>query len=182
MGVDKKERFFQQYIPERHQILGNDLATAHFIVHRKGKVRFVGETKWVQMDEDDDYKLPDRYVHGLFIEAIDCEGMNLFYEGLENFRRLRNLKKASFKGIKNFGDWCLDRVSGSEFENLEELDLSGTNVTHLGLQALYRIPTLKRLIIDNPYRNTEWQLTVAMLQEIMPELEIVEVYTSETSK
>lgn len=173
--MEKKERYFQQYLPERHEILGNDLAAAHFIVHRKGKVRFEDDVNWVKMDEDENYTLPDKYVHGMFVEAIDCEGMRLYYEGLENIRRLKGLKTLSFKGLEMFGDWCLDRVSGSEFEALEQLDVSGTKVTYQGLQALYRIPSLKRLILDDPYRDTEWKLTIAMLQEIMPELEIVQV-------
>lgn len=33
------EIFMQQYIPERHQILGSDLAAAHFVVHRGGSVK-----------------------------------------------------------------------------------------------------------------------------------------------
>lgn len=36
----QRERFMQQFIPERHEILGNDLAAAHFLVHRGGAVRF----------------------------------------------------------------------------------------------------------------------------------------------
>lgn len=35
----KTEIFMQQFIPERHEILGNDLAAAHFVVHRGGSVR-----------------------------------------------------------------------------------------------------------------------------------------------
>lgn len=35
----KTEKFMQQFIAERHEILGNDLAAAHFIVHRGGSVR-----------------------------------------------------------------------------------------------------------------------------------------------
>lgn len=35
----KTEIFMQQFIPERHDILGNDLAAAHFVVHRGGSVR-----------------------------------------------------------------------------------------------------------------------------------------------
>lgn len=35
----KTEIYMQQYVTERHQILGNDLATAHFLVHRGGSVK-----------------------------------------------------------------------------------------------------------------------------------------------
>lgn len=33
------EKFMQQFVPDRHQILGNDLAAAHFLVHRGGSVK-----------------------------------------------------------------------------------------------------------------------------------------------
>lgn len=175
LNAEKQERFLQQFIPERHRILGNDLAAAHFLVYRKGRVRFYGEENWVKQNDYDEVPLPDRYVHGMFVEAIDCEGVELYYEGLENLRRLKSLRYLSFKNVKSFDDWCLDRVSGSEFESLEELNLSGTVVTQRGLQSLYRIPSLKKLILDDPYRDSEWSLTIAMLQEIIPDLQIEEI-------
>lgn len=172
--IEKRERFFQQFIPERHSVLGNDLAAAHFLVYRNARVKFVGEDNWVKMDKKEGYSLPNKYVHGYFLEAIDCEGTIIYYEGLENIRRLRKLEYLSFKNIKSFDDWCLDRVSGSELEKLEVLDLSGTSISYRGIQALYRVPTLKKLILDNPHRDTEWELMLALLQEIIPDLEIVE--------
>lgn len=35
----KTEAFLQQFIVERHKILGNDLAAAHFIIHRGGSAK-----------------------------------------------------------------------------------------------------------------------------------------------
>ncbi|KAJ9596876.1 hypothetical protein L9F63_012132 [Diploptera punctata] len=35
-----------RYIPERHEILGSDLAAAHFLVHRGALVRFKGSSTW----------------------------------------------------------------------------------------------------------------------------------------
>jgi hypothetical protein len=107
--------------------------------------------------------------------------MELYYEGLENLRRLKYLRFASFKNVETFDDWCLDRISGAEYESLEVLNLSGTKVTEKGLQALYRIPSLKKLIIDDPNRNTQWELVIAMLQDIMPELEVVETPAEQKS-
>lgn len=173
-NLQKQERFLQQYVPERHYILGNDLAAAHFLVFRNAKVKFVGENNWIKMNEFGEYNLPDKYVDAMLIEAIDCEGTNLYYEGLENLRRLKHLRFLSFKNVDSFDDWCLDRISGSEFENLEVLDLSGTEITERGIQALYRVSSLKKLILDDPYRSVEWKLTLAMLQDIIPDLEIVE--------
>lgn len=176
---EKRERFLQQFVPERHQILGNDLAAAHFLVFRSGKVKFTGRQEWTKMDKDGNYRIPDRYVPDLFLEAIDCEGVEIFYEGLENLRRLKKLRFLSFKDVKYFDDWSLDRVSGSEFEALEVLNLSGTDVTYRGFGALYRIPSLKKLIVDDPFRDTSWALTLAMLQEIIPDLEIVDGKSAE---
>lgn len=34
------ECFMQSFIIERHKLLGNDLATAHFLVHRGGSVKY----------------------------------------------------------------------------------------------------------------------------------------------
>lgn len=35
----KTEKYMQQFVTERHQILGNDLAAAHFLVHRAEAVK-----------------------------------------------------------------------------------------------------------------------------------------------
>lgn len=121
-NMEKKERYMQQFIKERHEILGNDLAAAHFLIYRQGKVKFLGQGEWIKLNKDDDQvNLPDKYQHGMFLEAADCEGVKLYYEGLENLRRLYELRFLSFKNIKSFDDWCLDRVSGSEFGKLSLL-------------------------------------------------------------
>lgn len=98
--------------------------------------------------------------------------MELYYEGLENVRRLHHLKFLSFHNVKLFDDWCLDRISGSELTALEVLDLSGTKVTERGLGALYRIPTLKVLIVDDAQQSKAYELTCALLEELMPEIKI----------
>lgn len=163
----------QGFIPERHEILGNDLAAAHFIVHRGGEVKFLNESTWTKKDENDEYVLPSKYDATKKLVAIKCDNMTLYYEGLENIRRLEFLKFLSFRNVKTFDDWCLDRVSGSGFNKLEILDLSGTDVTENGLNALYRIPTLKLLILDDPERNTGMKLMCAMIEEAYPDIKIV---------
>lgn len=138
-NLEKQERFLQQYIPERHQILGNDLAAAHFLVFRQGRVKFCGQRDWTTLDKEGNMNIPDKFVPDLFLEAIDCEGMKLYYEGLENVRRLKKLRYISFKGNQMFDDWCLDRVSGSEFESLEVLNLSVTQISERGLQGNHKL-------------------------------------------
>jgi hypothetical protein len=179
---EEQERFLQQYMPDRHRILGNDLAAAHFLLYRGGKVRFFQHKAWIQPVIGEEAKLPRTYRADMVLEAIDCEGMEIYYEGLENLRRLKYLRFLSFKDVKSFDDWCLDRVSGAEFESLEILNLSGTETSHRGLQALYRVPSLKKLILTNPYRDVQWKLTLAMLHDIIPDLEIVEVKTGDDAE
>lgn len=172
----KKEIFCQQFIPERHHILGNDLAAAHFLLFRRGKVMFVGKNEWMEVSEDDEHRipLPTKFDPSYEVESIKCDGMMLYYEGLENVRRLKKLKYLSLRNVKLFDDWGMDRVSGSEFVSLQVLDIRGTSVTANGLQALYRMPSLQKLIIDpQPEESYAWHLTVAMLQDILPDLQIV---------
>lgn len=116
--------------------------------------------------------MPDRFNADWLVEAIRCDEMELYYEGLENVRRLAHLKFLSFRNVKPFDDWCLDRISGSEFSALEVLDVSGTQVTERGLCALYRIPTLRVLIVDDPQVNKTYELTCALLEELLPEIKI----------
>lgn len=76
-----------RYNPERVAALGFDLAAAHFIVHRGGKVRFKEAQEWVQQDEDGIYELTRHYHPGVFVEEIDASGVNLVYEGLESMSK-----------------------------------------------------------------------------------------------
>lgn len=40
------EKAMQQFVPDRHKILGNDLAAAHFLVHRGGSVKYADSRKY----------------------------------------------------------------------------------------------------------------------------------------
>lgn len=134
----------------------------------------MNKPKWLKRTDDQDYttQLPSRFDADWSLEAIRCDGMELYYEGLENVRRLNHLKFLSFRNVKPFDDWCLDRVSGSEFSALEVLDISGTQITERGLCALYRIPTLRVLIVDDPQVNKTFEFTCAMIEELLPEIKI----------
>lgn len=98
--------------------------------------------------------------------------MELYYEGLENIRRLQHLKFLSFHNVQTFDDWCLDRISSADFPSLEVLDLSKTKITERGLVALYRLNTLKLLIVDDPQKSLDFEFTCAQLEELYPNLKI----------
>lgn len=64
----RQEKERQKFNPMRHGILGPDLAAAHFITFRGGRVKFVGHTEW-WLDKDN---LPPKYEEGYLIEKIDA--------------------------------------------------------------------------------------------------------------
>lgn len=172
------ERQMQSYIPERHNILGNDLAVGHFLVYRGGSVKYLNQKSWIKSklsnneNYNEDNDLPKKYDPEWKLEAIRCDNMKLYYEGLENIRNLQNLKFWSLVNCKTIDDWCLDRISGGQNPKLEVLDLTGTNITYRGLNALYRLESLKVLVLDDPKVSKELELTCALLEDALPKLKI----------
>ncbi|ALC44786.1 CG4042, partial [Drosophila busckii] len=169
----KIERHMQQFIPERHKILGAELAAAHFILYRGGAAKFVNDPRWHRANEKGEFALPNKFDPSYKVEALRCDNMQLYYEGLENIRCLEQLKFLSFHNVQTFNDWCLDRVAGGQYPRLEVLDISGTEITHRGLSSLYRLAQLKLLIVNNPKESLEMELTCAMLESVIPQLKVV---------
>lgn len=101
--------------------------------------------------------------------------MNLHYEGLENLRRLNHLRFLSMQGVKELDDWGLDRLGGNELNRLEVLDISGTKVTANGICALLKFPWLRLLILSDSTRSVEFELSLVMLQDLKPDLEVRDI-------
>lgn len=76
--------FYCRLRTERLDMLGPDLAAAHFIVFREGRVKFHGHTDWVFSNEDDEYDLPVFKTEGFLLQEVDFSNMRVHYEGLEN--------------------------------------------------------------------------------------------------
>lgn len=158
----------QQYLFRRKAVLKADLAAAHFLLSRGGAVKFVGHSNWTTSCG----AVPNRYMPGYNIEAFSAEGTNLCREGLENLTQLRHLTSASFKGLEDINDWCMDWIS-REFDLLHHLDISDCkNVTHRGLSCFYRFECLKTLNVKGVSDSPEFKVACLMLLEIMPNLEI----------
>lgn len=179
--LKENELFNQRYIPERHQILGNDLATAHFIVHRGGAVRFEGSPHWLKQDEKGEYNLPKHFVKNLFVDAIDVSHVDIQYEGFANLVSLKKLRVLRLKGCRFVDDWCLDHISTEHAQTLEELDLSQCpRVTERGLSILHRLRGLRRLIVEGTAETAAAKLTCLMLEELNSQLVISGVTHSES--
>lgn len=169
----------QSFDPLRHEILGADLATAHFLIHRGGRVKFKANTYWTDRDKKD--SLPNTYNPNYILEAVDVNGFDLYYEGLSNLCGLMKLKWLSLKDCKNINDWGLDKIS-AEFPQLEYLDISGCSITERGLECLYRMTTLKKLIVTNHHKSVAFELSCFMLEDCMPGLSCEILIPEEESK
>ncbi|XP_018568499.1 distal membrane-arm assembly complex protein 2 [Anoplophora glabripennis] len=171
--TEERDIILQSYLPQRNQMLGNELAAAHFIVHRGGSVKFFNEEKWIKANEHNEYTLPKFYEEGKILEAIDCSDMNLMYEGLVNLRDLKNVVWLSLNGCEKMDDWCMDRISNIFSHSLVYLDLRNCpNITDRGIGALYKLMKLKILYLDDFLRSTTYEMTCLLLQEANPQLDI----------
>lgn len=165
----------QKFVEERHNILGSDLAAAHFIVYRGGKVKFHNSNKWIEMNADKETypDLPPRFVRNLYLHSIDASNTNIRYEGLINFTNLTRLKWLSFRNCEHVNDWFVDRISGEYSNTLEYLDISGCkNVTENCLTCIYRMQNLKTLIINNNCNTRSFEYMCLLLEDSMPDLSI----------
>lgn len=161
-----------RYIPERHKILGSNLAAAHFLVHRGAAVRFVGSSEWIKR-QGDEYNLPNKYNPDYIVEAIDASDMKIHYEGFQNMTNLSSLQWLSLQNCVEVDDWCLDRISGEYQSSLEYLDISNCmQVSHRGISSLYRMSKLRTLKVHNIASSQMFQLTCLMLEDIHPHLNI----------
>ncbi|KAH9375377.1 hypothetical protein HPB48_006531 [Haemaphysalis longicornis] len=168
----------QRFFPERHGILGPDLAAASFLVFRGARVKFRGKDGWHTKTEDDDTGLPYKYEPGWVLEAIDATDTELYYEGLDNLSEWAvHYTRPAWKGLKGASavlgtpTWTtgfLDRLSQFR-ETLEHLDLSGCpQITERGLSALYRLRKLKTLTLGHLTHVPHLKLVALMLEEALP--------------
>ncbi|XP_030749634.1 distal membrane-arm assembly complex protein 2 [Sitophilus oryzae] len=168
---EHKEVYLQHYIPERHQILGPELAAAHFIVYRGGSVKFHGQEEWIKADNGK-YELPSMYQE-MYLERMDCTDMNLHYEGLENLRGLKDLQWLSLNGNKYIDDFCMDVIANIFSHSLIYLDLRNCfNISERGIGALFKMKKLKVLYLDDLLKDTRYELTCMLLQDLNPVLNI----------
>ncbi|KAL1131317.1 hypothetical protein AAG570_010935 [Ranatra chinensis] len=183
--IKDAELLDQAYIPERHQILGNDLASAHFIVYRGGRVKFIGDNFWISKDNKAKTcdKLPNNYVKDYYLEAIDASGLRLRYEGLANLTNLSQLTELRLRGCPCVDDWFVDRISGEFCSTLEHLDLSDCHqVTENALSCIYRITNLKTLVLENIVKSRSFEYACLLLEDALPQLNIIGVKYMDVTK
>lgn len=166
----------QRFDDVRYSMLGYDIGAAHFVVYRRGAIKFYGQD-WIRWTTENKYSevagLPFRSMEGYTVEAIDMANVDLHYEGLENLKPLKRLKHLNLAGNKLVDDWYLDVISN--FSSLESLDLCNCpGVSHRGLSVLYKLDNLKRLCLkrDKEEPSKEMKLAILNLLDFKPNLEI----------
>lgn len=127
----------------------------------------------MKKDDNNEYDLPKVYDSNYMIDAIKADNMDIYYEGLENIRRLNHLKYFSLRDVKQFDDWCMDRLCGHQYDRIEILDVSGTCITANALAAVPKLRSLKAIVMDLYDRSIEFQLACSLLEEVMPQLKIL---------
>lgn len=162
----------QKYLPERVAALGSNLAAVHFFTYRQAAVRLRGKSEWIAGDITT-LKLPDHFVDGYQVEAINCTSFHhngIRYEGIQNLSNLKYLNWLSLRNNKYIDVWCLDRIASLTGDNLEYLDIVGCNLCVGGLHAIARMQTLKYLIISDPGDDIELQAGLSLLEQEKPDL------------
>lgn len=167
--TNKKQN--QLYKADSIEMLGNDLSAAHFIVHRGGGVKFVGQENFIQNGINKSHLvLPGHKDERYKVEAINAAGIPLFYEGLLNMRGLTYLTWLSVKDNLHFDNWCMDRLSLLT-PNLEYLNVSGCKLlNHLSFTCLYRFKQLKYLDVSNTNDTKAFKLACLTIESENPDL------------
>ncbi|OWR45112.1 hypothetical protein KGM_208183 [Danaus plexippus plexippus] len=162
----------QKFLTERIAALGSNLAAVHFFTYRQCAVRLKDEKQWITGDITT-LNLPDHFVEGYYVEAVDCTNFHhngIRYEGIKNLSGLNFLKWLSLKNNKHVDVWCLDRLAGQNGETLEYLDLQGCQLCVGCIYALARMPALKYLTVTDPGDNVEVQAALSLLESSKPGL------------
>lgn len=159
----------QLWNEQRETVLGRDLSAAHFLVARGGRV-LLNNNEWYygkRYSEMPNLRMAD--VQLLAIEWIDN---TLLYEGTCNLMNLNHLTSLNLRGSKYLDDWGIDNLS-AHLPALEHFDISDCElITERAMECLYRLPSLKKLVITNHYNSPNFELCCLLLEDAMPGLEV----------
>lgn len=160
----------------RHGILGPDLAAAHFIIFRLGRVKFCGHSEWFTPEQAD--KLPEKFDENWLVQKIDATGLRLLWEGLDNIVNLYHLEDLNLTNCEFLDVWSFNKLCRMyRFSTkLTKLNVSNCkNFCEYSLMNLHQIPSLKEVIITGSraanYKHLK--LVVLQLENIRPDMKVI---------
>ncbi|XP_064600360.1 distal membrane-arm assembly complex protein 2-like [Liolophura sinensis] len=157
-----------RYDEEKVKAMGCDIAAAHFVVKHGGAVKFLGRDRWHWKTEERKSYLPQRFVEGLTVEAIDASNTTMMYSSFDNLANLPSLVYLKLSDCQYIDDWCLSRFHMFA-DTLHFLDISGCpRVTERGLATLHHLENLKGLKISNMTGVDNKELVMILMEEMLP--------------
>ncbi|XP_043252326.1 distal membrane-arm assembly complex protein 2-like [Colletes gigas] len=163
-------KFAQERTYEKYVRSGPDVATAQFVLKYGGRIKLRNHNDWIDKDTKGGPTIPKDFDPHFNLEGIDLRGYPLEYDNLRTICDLYHLKWLSLKGCSTINDWAVDKIA-FEYPMLEHLDISECiNVTERSLEALYKIPNLKSLVVTKYHDTPVLELTCIMLEDVNPHL------------
>ena len=146
--ADKKRRMLinsQKLDLQAHSSLGPDIAVAKFVLGRcRGTIQDE-RGLWLKKIKE----IPREYDKNFRLLAIRASETNLLTEGIDNFVELNHLRYLDLSNNRRLDDFACDQLSRQfrKSKTLEEIDLSLNPLISVnGLEILFRIPSLKRIV------------------------------------
>ncbi|XP_074163012.1 distal membrane-arm assembly complex protein 2 isoform X2 [Sminthopsis crassicaudata] len=149
-----------------------DVVVANFVLGQGGAVRFQDQ-EWILPQNMKRFFRNCPPLEKLSLEEVDASGCIINYYGLENLVLLSGLRSLRLCGCPYVDDWCLSHLYplGS---CLQELSLAGCpRVTERGLACLHHLGNLRRLDISNLPAVSNKGLTQILVEEMLPDCEVV---------
>lgn len=158
----------QKFSLERHDLLGPELAAAHFVVGMKGAVKLKEKTTWIRADSAGAYSLPRTNVINLFVEGIDLSDTDIIYEGFDNLDLLQEIRFLNLSNCEYLDDFCMPKLQRFK-DSLEVLDISGCKLlTENGIACLHHLHKLKMLNIANTPNIRFKEVLTLWVEEMLP--------------
>lgn len=141
----KRLRKNQMINLDQHTELGSDIACAKFVINYcNGQVRNENE-RWINNPSE----IPKYYTKSFKLTAIDAKKSQLVSESIDNFVGLDHLESINLSYNDKLDNFACDQLS-RQFRNsktLKEIDISyNSRISVYGLEILFRIPSLKKII------------------------------------
>lgn len=127
-----------------HTKYGPDIAVAKFVIETcRGRI-MTERGKWLELKT----AIPGEYSRDFRLTGIDLQGKGLITESIDNIVGLEELQYLNLSNNRRLDDFACDQLARQfrSSRTLREVDLSyNPFITVYGLDALFRIPSIKRI-------------------------------------